>query len=209
MLYVFVPYYNPHTKEFTESLAKQTETSYRLITRDRKRDKIMWTKSVRDFQKEVKRYLGTKDTDVICIMNNDVSFGKDLFKLGSSVSQGDVFIAYNTDVAINWKRKGFYFGTGKVDSFLGRCFFMTLGDFKKIKFSRLLPHALADIDFGIRAVKKLKPYFLDCVFTHPDHEYKRVNKFSLLSYENPILWTIFLLKHPNRWTLLNIVKAWL
>ena len=52
MLYVFVPFYKPHTIDFLRSLAKQTETSYRLITRDRKQDKIMWTKSVNDFYKE-------------------------------------------------------------------------------------------------------------------------------------------------------------
>ena len=207
-LFVFVPYWNEHTKGFTESLANQTDVSYRLITRDRKKDNIMWTKALRDFQKECKRFLA-KDSDVICVMNNDVEFGKDLFKLGSSVSQGDVFIGYGCGVEINWKHKQFLFSSNKIDSFLGRCFFMTLGDFKKIKFSRLLPHALADIDFGIRVVKKLNPYFLDCVFNHQDHPYKRVSRFSLLSYENPILWTIFLLKHFNRYTLKNIIKAWL
>lgn len=212
-LFVFVPYWNPHTKGFTDSLAKQTDVSYRLITRDRKKDNIMWTKALRDFQKECKRFLA-KDSDVICVMNNDVEFGKDLFKYGSTVNQGNVFIAKGTDVEINWKHKQFLFGGGagrdvKDNSFLGRCFFMALGDFKKIKFSRLLPHALADIDFGIRAYKKLNVWVLNCEFNHPDHEYKRVNKFSLLSYENPILWTIFLLKHPNRYTLLNIIKAWL
>lgn len=211
-LFVFVPYWNEHTKGFTESLAKQTDVSYRLITRDRKKDGIMWTKALRDFQKECKRFLA-KDNDVICVMNNDVEFGKDLFKLGSKVKAGSVYIAYGTNVGIYWKHKQFAFGgewwCNRVDSFLGRCFFMTLGDFKQIKFSRLLPHALADIDFGIRAVKKLNPYFIDCHFNHPDHEYKRVNKFSLLSYENPILWTIFLLKHFNRYTLINIIKAWL
>lgn len=207
-LFVFVPYWNEHTKEFTDSLSKQTEVSYRLITRDRKKDGIMWTKALRDFQKECKRFLA-KDSDVVAVMNNDVKFDKNLFKLGSSVDAGSVYIPFDCSVEINWKHKHFSFGGKKIDSFLGRCFFMTLGDFKKIKFSRLLPHALADIDFGIKAVKTLTPYFLGCEFSHPDHEYKKVNKFSLLSYENPILWTIFLLKHPNRYTLLNIIKAWL
>lgn len=207
-LFVFVPYWNEHTKGFTDSLAKQTDVSYRLITRDRKKDNIMWTRALRDFQKECKRFLA-KDSDVICVMNNDVEFGYDLFLIGSQVKQGEVYIAYDTDVKIEWKHKRFVFGAGRIDSFLGRCFFMTLGDFKKIKFSRLLPHALADIDLGIRAVKKLHPCFIGCSFNHPDHPYKRVNKFSLLSYENPIIWTIFLLKHFNRYTLKNIIKAWL
>ena len=207
-LFVFVPYWNEHTKGFTDSLAKQTEVSYRLITRDRKKDGIMWTRALRDFQKECKRFLA-KDSDVICVMNNDVEFGKDLFKIGSTVDKGNVFIGYGCGVEINWKHKQFLFSSNKVDSFLGRCFFMTLGDFKKIKFSRLLPHALADIDFGIKAVKRLRVYPIYCYFNHPDHDYKRVNKFNLLSYENPIIWTIFLLKHPNRYTFLNIIKAWL
>lgn len=207
-LFVFVPYWNPHTKGFTDSLAKQTDVSYRLITRDRKKDNIMWTKALRDFQKECKRFLA-KDSDVICVMNNDVEFGNHLFSTGSLVRQGEVFIGYGCGVEINWKYKRFLFGSNKTDSFLGRCFFMTLGDFKKIKFSRMLPHALADIDFGIRVIKKLEYTYIPIYFNHPDHEYKRVNKFSLLSYENPILWTIFLLKHFNRYTLLNIIKAWL
>src|SRR5574338_727234 len=207
-LFVFVPYWNEPTNEFTESLAKQTDVSYRLITRDRKKDGIMWTKALRDFQKECKRFLA-KDSDVICVMNNDVEFGDDLFKIGSDCGSNEVCIAYGTGVEINWKYKRFRFNSDYADSFLGRCFFMTLGDFKKIKFSRLLPHALADIDFGIRAVKKLNLFFIDTYFNHPDHEYKKVNKFSLLSYENPIIWTIFLLKHPNRYTLKNIIKAWL
>src|SRR5574343_2046836 len=92
-LFVFVPYWNPHTKGFTESLAKQTDVSYRLITRDRKKDGIMWTKALRDFQKECKRFL-TKDSDVICVMNNDVDFNDDLFLIGSQVKRGEVYIGY-------------------------------------------------------------------------------------------------------------------
>jgi len=208
MLYVFVPYYTPNTKGFDESLSRQT-VPFRLITRDRKQQKIMWTESVRDFQKEIKRYLGTKDTDVICIMNNDVLFDKDLFRYGNAVIKNEVYIANGCGVKIDWKHKRFDIGNNNIDSFIGRCFFMTLGDFKKIKFSKLLPHALADIDFGIRVVKKLRAYFIDCEFVHPDHNYEKVNKFSLLSYENPILWSIFLLKHPNIYTPLNILKAWI
>ena len=208
MLYVFVPYYNPHTIDFLRSLAKQTETSYRLITRDRKQDKIMWTKSVNDFYKESKRWKGANPDDVICIMNNDTIFDETLFKKGSQVKQGEVLVPHRCEVSINWAIKAFIDG-GRIDSFIGRCFFMALGDFHKIgRFCSLLPYALADIDYGIKAMKKLKGKFIECEFYHPDHPYKKVSRFSLLSYENPILWTIFLLRHPNRYTLLNIAKAW-
>ena len=78
MIYVFVPYYNEDTKEFKESLAKQT-VPYRLIKRDRKRDKIYWTKAVRDFQREIQRFCGIKDDDIICIMNNDIEFDENFF----------------------------------------------------------------------------------------------------------------------------------
>ena len=50
MLYVFVPYYNEDTLEFKESLAKQT-APYRLIKRNTKASKILWTKAVNDFYK--------------------------------------------------------------------------------------------------------------------------------------------------------------
>lgn len=58
MIYVFIPYYNEDTPKFKKSLESQTYKDYRIIRRDRKRDKIYWTKAVRDFQKEVKRFCG-------------------------------------------------------------------------------------------------------------------------------------------------------
>jgi radical SAM protein with 4Fe4S-binding SPASM domain len=71
---------------------------------------------------------------------------------------------------------------------------MTLGDFHKIgKFCSLLPYALADIDYGIKAIKKLKGKFIECEFYHPSHPYKKVSRFSMLSYENPKVKQFFAL----------------
>ena len=204
MIYVFVPYYNEDTPEFKKSLESQT-VPYRLIKRNRKRDKIYWTKSVRDFQREIKRFCGAKDTDVVCIMNNDIQFEPELFEEGSEVSIGECYVPHGNQVQIFWKHKEFHEGL-KVDGFYGRCFFMTLYDFKRIKFSRLLPHYLADLDFGIRVVKKTETTLMGCHIIHDEHPRKEGKL--ILNTTNPIFWTIFLLKHPNRYTLLNILKAW-
>ena len=203
MIYVFYPYWSESTYDFSKSLQSQKET-FTLITRNRKADGILWTKALRDFQNR----LEAKDDDIICIMNNDIKFKPYLFTEAKSIKQGEIFIPWGCQLTINWKSKKFFTGN-KIDSFLGRCFFMTAKDFLQIKFSRFLPHALADIDFGIRAVKKFEPKFMTNSVYHPEHSYEPAYRFSLRSYENPVLWTIFLLKHPNRWTWLNIIKSWL
>jgi len=209
MIYVFIPYYNEDTPEFKKSLESQTYKDYRIIRRDRKRDKIYWTKAVRDFQKEVKRFCGAKDDDIVCVMNNDIEFNGELFELGSQVKSGEIFIPADVECFIDFSDKSF-----KEESFpfcncfIGRCFFMTLGDFKRVKFSRLLPHALADIDFSIRALRICKPVLIHPEIKHKEHTYQDCSMFSLRSYNNPILWTIFLLKHPNRYTFINILKSW-
>lgn len=209
MIYVFIPYYNEDTPEFKKSLESQTYKDYRIIRRDRKRDKIYWTKAVRDFQKEVKRFCGAKDDDIVCVMNNDIEFDEYLFGyFGRSVRKGDV--TFGEGVWIDWSRKDFEVFSGfysYAHSFTGHLFFMTLGDFKRFKFSRLLPHALADIDYGLKVLRELNYTFIER-FTHKEHTYQDCHIFSLRSYKNPILWTIFLLKHPNRYTFINILKSW-
>jgi len=206
MIYLFIPYYNEFEKPFINSLARQN-VSYRLIKRDRKRDKIYWTKAVNDFRKDLLRYRGVKDTDVICIMNNDISFSDTLLEEGSQVREGGVYIPEG--VKITWGKKKFELvQSGRVDTFAGRCFFMTYQDFNRFKFSKLLPHYLSDYDYGIKVCKKLKPVIMQNKLSHwgakPKHP-----KFSILNPGNPIFWTIFLLKHPNRYTPLNLLKAWL
>jgi len=86
---------------------------------------------------------------------------------------------------------------------------MTLKQFKNSGgFCKYLPHALADIDFGLKVLKKSEMIYNYAEWRHPEHSYEPVSKWSLRSYENPFLWTIFLLKNYNRYTFINILKAW-
>ena len=206
MMYVFIPYYNEDTIEFASSMNEQT-VPFRVIKRDRKRDKIYWTKAVNDFRKESLRWLGVKDSDVICVMNNDIEFNENLFREGSRVKQGEVYIPRGNGVYIIWKLKAFCNWVGRIDGFYGRCFFMTVGDFKKFTFCKLLPHYLSDLDYSLRVLKKLTPVLMETEIYHKNHE-RNEGRF-ILNSGNPIFWTIFLLRHPNRYTLINILKAWL
>ena len=208
MIYLFTPYYNKDTPEFKKSLGSQT-VKFLRIKRDRKRDGIYWTKALNDFHKEMFRWRGVKKEDIICIMNNDIQFNKDLFLEGSQVKEGEVYAP--EFITIYWKDKKFrtvLHGQSNIHTFPGRCFFMTFKDFANSGgFCRLLPHYLSDYDFGIKMIKRLKPVTMKNKIIHPYH--KKVSGFKMHSFNNPVFWTIFLLRHPNRYTLLNILKAWI
>lgn len=209
MIYLFIPYYHEDTKEFRESLNRQ-EVNFLEIRRDRKRDKIYWTRAVNDFWKQIQSYRGIKDDDVIVIMNNDIMFTASLFvEAAKRTKQGSVVVPYRSRIEIDWAKKKFTQG-GRTDSFVGRCFFITYGDFKRSGgFCKLLPHALADIDYGLKLKKKgITPFDCSLHYFHPEHEYEKISAWSLRNYGNPVVWTIFLLRHPNKYTLLNIAKAW-
>jgi len=103
MIYIFVPYYKKTSLSSKESLVKQT-VPYRLIKRDTKASKILWTEALNDFWLEVKR-LNTKDDDVIGVMCNDISFYEDLFMLARDVTHGDIFVPDNCLLEINWRTK--------------------------------------------------------------------------------------------------------
>ena len=211
MLFLFVPYYNEPIKKFLESVENSTikfsgdTHSNRLIYRDRKRAGIYWTKAVNDFYNYVSKCRGIKDSDIIGIMNSDISFGSDLIEEGMKVKQGEVYISQG--IQIDWRKKKFFEGN-RIDTFPGRCFFMTYKDFiNSGGFSKLLPHYLSDYDFGIKMCKRLKPIQMESEVYHEPH-IKNKEMFSILNPVNPIFFTIFLLKHFNRYTLLNILKAW-
>ena len=207
MIYVFVPYYHEDTPEFKKSLESQT-VPYRLIKRNRKASKILWTEAVNDFWRECFRWQGAKDDDVICIMNNDIEFNEGLFEDASSLAEGEILVPINFVIEVDWKHKKFE-RTKDFNAFIGHCFFMSFKDFRESGgFCKLLPHALADIDFSIKMWDKNLAIFLYESAIHKDHPYEKCSKWSWRSYDNPIVWTIFLLRHPNRWTLLNILKAW-
>lgn len=206
MIYVFVPYYNEDSDGFKRFINNQNYKEFKLIRRDRKRDGIYWTRACNDFYKDIKRYRGVKDDDIICIMNNDIVFLDDYLRVGSKVKQGEIFVC--DGITIDWKHKKFFRGS-RVDTFPGRAFFMTAKDFMQSGgFCKWLPHYLSDIDFGIKMVKKgLKVYEMVEIL-HPEHK-KEERPFSILSPHNPIFWTIFLLKNFNRYTFINIIKAWI
>jgi hypothetical protein len=206
MILIFIPYYHPDTKEFRKSLDRQT-IKFREIRRDRKRDGIYWSEACNDFYKQVQTFRGIKDNDVICIMNNDISFSQDLFSEGSKVKQGEVLIPKGQSVGIDWENKRFY--EGGSDTFPGRTFFMTYKDFiQSGGFSKFLPHYLSDYDFGIRQIKKgLKIKEIDIEVFHSDHP-KEQNPFTKHSPDNPFYWTVFLLKHFNRYFFINFLKVW-
>ena len=204
MIYLFTPYYNPDMPEFIESLAKQT-VEFKRITRDRKKDGIYWTKAMNDFRKELKRYRGVRDTDIVCVMNNDISFPPDYLQIGSKVKEKQIFT--HQGITVDWKKKKFYDGSS-IHTFPGRAFFMTAKDFKKYGyFSKLLPHYLSDYDFGLRMVKKGFGIYEIVRVVHVS-EQKWNKTFEIINPANPIFWTIFLLKHPNKYTLINILRAW-
>lgn len=209
MIYVFIPYYNEDTPEFKKSLESQTYKDYRIIRRDRKRDKIYWTKAVNDFWRECERWQGTKDDDIICIMNNDIEFVPNFFAYANwYIKDKQIYFPFNSACRVNFGTKEFFEGTANFNTFIGRCFFMKLSAFKESGgFCKLLPHALSDIDFGLRALKNFT-FCMTYNIKHDEHGYEPISKWSLRAYNNPILWTIFLLKHPNRYTLLNIAKSW-
>lgn len=199
---VFIPYYSEDKPEFKKSLARQTINAT-IVRRDTKKDKIYHGKAVNDFIEVMKLM---KPIGVVGITCNDISFPDDFLEQGSKVKQGEVLIPEG--VTIDWRRKRIYHGD-RVDCFSGRCFFMTYRDFiDSGKFSKMLPHYLSDYDYAIRVLKKLKPVLMDSKIRHKEHS-KVTKPFSMLCPANPIFWTIFLLRHPNRYTPLNILKAWI
>ena len=206
MIYVFVPYWNEDTPEFKKSLRCQT-VRFTLIKRDTKRDKILWTEAVNDFWGDCFRW-NWRDEDVIGIMCNDIEFDESLFKTATDVTHGDIFVPSNCLLEINWKTKKIAYGENW-NAFVGRCFFMTVKDFKESGgFCKWLPHTLSDADFSYRMYKKGLGIWRMSPITHKEHGCPKVSCFSKLSYKNPIAWTVFLLRHPNRYTLINILKAW-
>lgn len=209
ILFLSIPFYNEETKEFKESLSRQTVKYIKIVRRDTKKDKIYWSRACNDFYKDAQNYLDVKSDDVICIMCNDISFPDDFLEQGGRVNQGEIFIPANQGVLAYWKDKKFLMPTPFPNCFSGRCFFMTYIDFiRSGGFTKWLPHYLSDYDFALRQIKRgLKPVLMDSRIGHNDHP-KESKVFSVLSPANPVFWTIFLLRHLNKYTPINILKSW-
>jgi len=212
-LIVFNPYWNPNKPEFVESLSKQT-AGYTLIERDRKWLGISPTKACNDFREEMIEkawfgYISLKD--VVCILNNDISFGSNFFKEALNIKPGEVYIPNGEGVEIDWSKKSFKRNKGRIDTFPFTTVFITVEDFIKNKgFSKWLPYYLNDYEYAIRVIKNgIKPIEMTQGIGHKPHPLN-TNKFSRLCPANPINWTFFLLlAGRNRYFFLNLLKAWM
>jgi len=208
MIFVFVPYYDKWPDYFQECLDSQT-AEFILMRYDRKEMGGYWSGACNYFLKQLKTYRGLTCEDIVCIMNNDILFGDDLLAEGGKVRENEILIPGGFDIQIDWKTKKFINGS-RIDTFLGRTFFMTAPDFiNSGGFSRVIPHYLSDYDFGIRMIKRgMIVRTMDKQIHHVDHA-KNHNPWSVISVNNPLFWTIFLLKHGrNRYFFLNLLKIW-
>lgn len=208
MIFIFVPYYHEPEQEFLDCLDRQT-VKFKLIKYNRKAHKDLWTHALNFFVSELKRYRGITDNDVACFMNCDITFGDTLVEEGSRVRTGEILIPEGCQVTIDWAKKKFYEGD-RIDSFIGRCVFMKVNDLIKTGgFCKLLPHYLSDIEFGIRVIKQgFRVKIMNQSITHEEHD-RSAPLFSLRAVNNPVLWTIFLLRAGiNRYLPLNILKSW-
>ena len=207
MIFVFVPYYGKWNGYFQKCLDRQTER-FHLIKYNRKDNNAGWTRACNDFYREFQRFRGTEGS-VVCIMNNDITFGDGFFTEGSTVERGEILIPDGFQTQIDWRTKSVTEG-GRIDTFPGRAFFMTAEDFiQSDGFTRSLPHYLADLDFGYKMIRKgmrvntMVQYIIHA--THPVN----ANPWSARSNNNPLFWTIFLLRNGrNRYIFINLIKSW-
>ncbi len=212
MIFVFVPYYDKWNDYFQNCLDFQTE-QFHLMKYNRKETGDYWTHACNFFLEQMKTYRGITNDDVICIMNNDIRFSSDLMAEGGKVKENEILIPDECGIQIDWKTKKITKAdsTGDpIDTFPGRTFFMKAPDFiNSGGFSKLLPHYLSDYDFGIRMIKKgMRIGTMNQSIHHVEHP-KNNNPWSIRSANNPVFWTIFLLKHGrNRYFFLNLLKVW-
>jgi len=205
MIHLFVPYYGEWHDYFQKCLDSQT-VKFRLFKYDRKENGGGWTSACNLFYREACRYRGIED-DVICIMNNDITFHDSFLSEGCRVEEGTVLIPHGTGISIDWRTKRTYHGA---DTFPGRAFFMTAPDFiKSGGFCRLLPHYLADYDYGFKLARRgMKIKEMTQGIHHDNHPVNR-NPWRVRSVNNPIAWTIFLFRNGrNRFVFKNLVTSW-
>ena len=208
MIFLFVPYYETWPDYFQDCLDRQT-ADFVLMRYDRKEMGGYWTAACNYFLKTLKTYRGITHDDIVCIMNNDIMFTDDFLSEAGGVRPGDILIPNGSGVQIDWRTKRMFNGD-RVDTFPGRAFFMTAPDFiNSGGFSRLLPHYRSGYDFGIRVIKKgMTVRAMARGIHHVDHP-KNCRPLCIRSVNNPIFWTVFLLKHGrNRYFFLNLLKAW-
>lgn len=207
MIFVFVPYYGKWNDYFQECLDSQTE-KFHLIKYDRKANNVGWTRACNDFYKEFKRFRGTEDS-AVCIMNNDITFIDSFFAEGATVKRGEILIPGGSQVHFDWKHKRII-TDGRIDTFPGRTFFMTAKDFiQSGGFTRSLPHYLSDYDFGFKMINRgMIVNTMKQKIYHESHQVN-TNPWSVRSVNNPMAWTVFLLRNGrNKYLFINLIKSW-
>ena len=205
MIYLFIPYYGVWPDYFTECLNRQT-VKHRIFKYDRKENGGGWTHACNLFYKSFIQWRGTED-DIVCIMNNDITFDDNFLSEGCRVEPGTILIPKDTGISIDWRTRKCSHGS---DTFPGRAFFMNAADFiNSGGFCSLIPHYLADYDYGYKLVKKgMKIVEMTQGIKHEPHPVNR-NPWTARSVNNPIAWTIFLLRNGrNKHIFLNLLKVW-
>ena len=207
MIFVFVPFYGKWHDYFQKCLDGQSE-KFHLIKYNRKDNNVGWTRACNDLHKEFKRFRGTGGS-IVCIMNNDITFDDTFFSEGMNVKRGEILIPDGLQTHINWKNKGAIEGE-RIDTFPGRAFFMTAEDFIcSGGFTRLLPQYLSDYDFGYKMIRRgMIVHAMTQGIKHKTHTVN-TNPWSVRSVNNPIAWTVFLLRNGrNRYIFINLLKSW-
>ena len=205
MIHLFVPYYGDWHSRFQKCLDNQS-VEFRLFKYDRKENGGGWTSACNLFHKEFSRYRGIED-DVVCIMNNDITFENNFLSEGCRVGEGTVLIPHGTGIAIDWRTKRTHHGA---DTFPGRAFFISAPDFiRSGGFCRSLPHYLSDYDYGFKMVRRGMRIEEMCQgIKHDIHPVNR-NAWMVRSVNNPLSWTVFLLRNGrNKYIFINLVKSW-
>jgi hypothetical protein len=205
MIYLFVPYYGVWPEAFTECLNRQS-VKHMLIPYNRKENGGGWTSACNQFYKSFCKWRGTED-DVVCIMNNDITFDDNFLSEGCRVKPWTVLIPKGEGITIDWRTKQCHHGA---DTFPGRAFFMCADDFiRSGGFCRWLPHYLADYDFGFKLTRKgVIVSEMSQGINHEPHSVNR-NPWRLRSVNNPLSWTLFLLRNGlNKYIFLNLLKSW-
>jgi GT2 family glycosyltransferase len=219
MIYVFIPQYNEDTQGFKESLTDQT-VRYWEFRVDRKAQRIYWTGAANRFYYWILSDPAIQDTDIVCLLNNDISFSGNLFSVAKENMRHNrvlISIVYEdrlTDggIKIDWLKKSFKVALSlrQIECFSTRGIFMTVKTFRESGgFNKHLPHYLADYEWSIRQIKRgVKPVRFGFVY-HKFHNKQKYPLFSKLNPANPIYWTIFLwLCCPKKYLIQNILKSW-
>jgi hypothetical protein len=219
MIHVLLPYY-PSDVSFHElalDILNQKEP-WKLLTVDAQKEGWLFTRCMQEFYQ---RAQSLPDDDIICILNTDLSFGRDFFTVATrEIRHGRILIPkvyedgklIDGGIEVDWSKKSFKFGE-RIDCFSPRGIFITVKDFKESGgfHDKLLPHYMSDYDWSFRQIARgIKPINIGgLIVIHRHHENKKTFVLSRLNVANPICWTFFLfLNCPKKHLFINLLRAW-